>query len=265
MSIDRGVPKPTDSGTICIISTASFERDCLAQSLRHAFPAYEIFSLESEADWSADTCAEAEKSVVLYSIGAGHLSDEETKAKLKAFIARVSGRRVIVLAQSEDMSAWFDAIECGAVGYISPSVGLEDLVEMIRISSARNILMPRKSVMLLRQVMPTSQPEPGSELARWFTDRQLDVAEALQRGAANKIIAYELDLCESTVKVHIRNIMRKLKASNRTEAAFKLSQIASGTLKPEGAQAGGSDQRSQATVKRRSSLSGTGEGSRPTA
>ena len=37
---------------------------------------------------------------------------------------------------------------------------------------------------------------------------------------ANKLIAYELDMCESTVKVHIRNIMKKLKATNRTEVAY---------------------------------------------
>jgi DNA-binding NarL/FixJ family response regulator len=44
--------------------------------------------------------------------------------------------------------------------------------------------------------------------------------EALRRGKANKIIAYELNMRESTVKVHVRNIMKKLKAKNRTEVAF---------------------------------------------
>ena len=37
---------------------------------------------------------------------------------------------------------------------------------------------------------------------------------------ANKLIAYELNMCESTVKVHIRNIMRKLKATNRMQVAY---------------------------------------------
>jgi DNA-binding NarL/FixJ family response regulator len=48
------------------------------------------------------------------------------------------------------------------------------------------------------------------------------IALARAGGKANKIIAYEMELCESTVKVHIRNIMKKLHASNRTEVAFKL-------------------------------------------
>ena len=42
----------------------------------------------------------------------------------------------------------------------------------------------------------------------------------LQQGKANKIIAHELGMSESTAKVHIRNIMRKMGATNRTQAAF---------------------------------------------
>ena len=61
-----------------------------------------------------------------------------------------------------------------------------------------------------------------------FTTREAAVVEALRKGKANKIIAYELNLCESTVKVHIRNIMKKLKATNRTEVAYKLREMALG-------------------------------------
>ena len=49
--------------------------------------------------------------------------------------------------------------------------------------------------------------------------------EALKRGKTNKIIAYELNMQESTVKVHVRNIMRKLKATNRTEVVYKLNEM----------------------------------------
>jgi DNA-binding NarL/FixJ family response regulator len=49
--------------------------------------------------------------------------------------------------------------------------------------------------------------------------------EGIRRGKPNKIIAYELNMCESTVKVHVRAIMKKLKATNRTEVAFKTSAL----------------------------------------
>jgi DNA-binding NarL/FixJ family response regulator len=51
------------------------------------------------------------------------------------------------------------------------------------------------------------------------------VVEALCRGKANKQIAFELGMCESTVKVHVRHIMRKLKARNRTEVAMMVSNL----------------------------------------
>jgi DNA-binding CsgD family transcriptional regulator len=53
-----------------------------------------------------------------------------------------------------------------------------------------------------------------------FTARQAAVVKALRKGKANKIIAYELNMRESTVKVHVRNIMKKLSAKNRTEVAY---------------------------------------------
>ncbi|MNE26255.1 CsgBAC operon transcriptional regulatory protein [compost metagenome] len=58
-----------------------------------------------------------------------------------------------------------------------------------------------------------------------FTQREVDVINALTQGKANKIIAYELNLRESTVKVHIRNIMKKVDAKNRTEVIFKISDL----------------------------------------
>jgi DNA-binding NarL/FixJ family response regulator len=64
--------------------------------------------------------------------------------------------------------------------------------------------------------------EPGGLMAT-FTAREADVLAALQCGRSNKWIAHHLNLSENTVKVHIRHIMRKLHATNRTEAVI-LSQ-----------------------------------------
>ena len=58
-----------------------------------------------------------------------------------------------------------------------------------------------------------------------LTSRQMVVLAHLQRGSANKIIAHELDMSESTVKVHVRNIMRKVGATNRTQAVYKAQKL----------------------------------------
>jgi DNA-binding NarL/FixJ family response regulator len=58
-----------------------------------------------------------------------------------------------------------------------------------------------------------------------MTRRELAVIQAIQQGKSNKLIAYHLNMCESTVKVHVRNIMRKLAAKNRTEVAIKAQNM----------------------------------------
>ena len=65
-----------------------------------------------------------------------------------------------------------------------------------------------------------SLPAPGA-----VTARELAVVRAIQHGKSNKVIAYELGMCESTVKVHVRRIMKKLNAKNRTEVAIKTSEL----------------------------------------
>ena len=58
-----------------------------------------------------------------------------------------------------------------------------------------------------------------------ITKRELELLEKVQRGLQNKLIAFELGISESTVKVHMRNLMRKLKARNRTEVVFLANQL----------------------------------------
>ena len=64
--------------------------------------------------------------------------------------------------------------------------------------------------------------------ANGFSPRQVAVVEALRLGKPNKIIAYELNLQLNTVKVHVRNIMKKLHATNRTEVAYMATRLLNG-------------------------------------
>lgn len=67
-----------------------------------------------------------------------------------------------------------------------------------------------------------SEPSPEARTSRGegLTPRQLQVLDRLRLGNSNKVIARDLDMQESTVKVHVRQIMRKLGATNRTQAAL---------------------------------------------
>jgi DNA-binding NarL/FixJ family response regulator len=79
---------------------------------------------------------------------------------------------------------------------------------------------------LLASGVPGEAPfqPPTSDLV---TARELAVVRAIQKGKSNKVIAYELNMCESTVKVHVRRIMKKLNAKNRTDVAIKSQSLLS--------------------------------------
>lgn len=75
----------------------------------------------------------------------------------------------------------------------------------------------------IRRGFVVRQPVVVTEV---LTERQKQVLDCLRKGAPNKVIAYVLDIGESTVKVHIRSIMKALGAKNRTEILVKAGWVA---------------------------------------
>ena len=72
--------------------------------------------------------------------------------------------------------------------------------------------------------VPAGEPDT-SRLADLLTRRELEVLRLMARGDSNKAIANELVVSEGTVKFHVKNILRKLRASNRVEAASRYVQL----------------------------------------
>jgi len=88
---------------------------------------------------------------------------------------------------------------------------------------AGGVFVPADSFVKGQSSMATNVYGAGKE--KPFTDRQSAVVDALRRGKPNKLIAHELHMSESTVKVHIHNIMKKLGAKNRMEVAIKVGEL----------------------------------------
>ena len=111
------------------------------------------------------------------------------------------------------------AINFGAKGYIPSTANFEIAIEAVRFILAGGTYVPIDYLLASGPPAPsTTQLSPSANL---LTDREISVVRAIQEGKSNKVIAYKLCICEGTVKVHLRNIMRKMKAKNRTEVAIK--------------------------------------------
>ncbi len=208
---------------LAIIDGRSLERECFARSIRLSRPGLSVEAYASVDEWAAAEHA-AFPVAILYSVGTRNASDPEVAAQIERLVELAGETPAIVLAESEDLREMIAAVDRGARGYIPASVGIDVIFEAARLTAVGGIFLPIASALSLRDAV-AARSEPTKGLADIFTPRQASVAHALRRGKANKIIAYDLNMCESTVKIHIRNILKKLKATNRTEAAFKLNAL----------------------------------------
>ncbi len=146
---------------------------------------------------------------------------ETLRVTLQAIGQLGSGAPCVVLSDTEDPQHVVNALEAGAKGYITMSMPFAVVIAVLRLVTAGGTFAPARCLMGMRpEAFHVSKEKSAEKSAIAFTARQAAVVDALTKGMANKTIAYELNLRESTVKVHVRKIMRKLNATNRTQAAF---------------------------------------------
>ena len=130
---------------------------------------------------------------------------------------------VIVLSYNNDVEMAKAATSRRAKGYIPVTLGFDIAIEAVRFVLAGGTYVSIDY--LLTRTWPGNLPSEAVPASGAVTARELAVVRAIQQGKSNKVIAYELGMCESTVKVHVRSIMKKLNAKNRTDVAIKSSEL----------------------------------------
>ncbi|CCE99828.1 response regulator transcription factor [Sinorhizobium fredii] len=216
--------RPLQERHLVIIDGRALWRDSLARNIAADNPDEPILTFESSEEWRRQREEGTPPSAILLNIADRKVDDPAVEEEITILASEFAPVPVIVLADREDLTQIVKALECGAKGYIPSSVSVDVCIEAISLSLAGGIFVPARSVFAMRHLFETGDVAERP-LAGLFTDRQAEVVEALRRGKANKVIAYELNLRESTVKVHVRNIMKKIKAANRTEVAYKIYDL----------------------------------------
>lgn len=129
--------------------------------------------------------------------------------------------QIIMLTVSEDAEDLLEALRAGARGYLLKNIETDFLLDAIRraakAESVMSPLMANKLADAIRQPEKTSNASDSS--LEKLSPREREVITMLARGASNKEIARSLDLVESTVKIHVQGILRKLNLSSRVQAA----------------------------------------------
>ena len=127
---------------------------------------------------------------------------------ITAIRAEFPGARIIVLTTYEGDAQALGALQAGAAGYLLKSTLRKDLLDTIRAVHAGQRRIP---------------PAIAAEIAEHVTDdalseREIEILRCVAAGKSNKLIAFELQIAENTVKAHMRSILPKLEASDRTHA-----------------------------------------------
>jgi DNA-binding NarL/FixJ family response regulator len=127
---------------------------------------------------------------------------------LTAIRAEFSAAKIIVLTTYKGDAQALRALKAGAIGYLLKSALRKELMDAIRtVHAGRRSIPPEIAQQIAEHIVADALSEREIEVLRWVA-----------HGAANKEVAFRLNLSEETVKVHMKHILEKLNASDRTGA-----------------------------------------------
>ncbi len=176
-----------------------------------AYPDLELVGEASDGEQALECARALQPDVILMDLVMPVMDGVQA---IEALRAAGCTARVLALTSFSDDDLVPRALRAGALGYLLKNVSHQALVEAVRAAHAgRATLSPEATASLVRSAQ--APPPPGHDL----TPREREVLALLVRGLNNPQIGAELYVTEATVKSHVSNILSKLGAASRTEAA----------------------------------------------
>jgi DNA-binding NarL/FixJ family response regulator len=203
-----------------VIDEKSLSRECITKCLKALDKHLDIVTFATCEEYFEGTIG---IDVVIYHVREDISKWRYNNDKLTSLQKLFKAVPVIILSDIENPDTLFDMFESGARGFLSTdNITLEQIIDIIRLVKISGIFIAISNPPLQRKKKQALSGTPGSQ--DQFTPSEQAVLDRLKLGKANKIIAHELGLSESTVKVHIGTIMKKLKVTNRTQIVCRTYQ-----------------------------------------
>ncbi len=187
---------------------------------------FEVVGQVGDGRAAVEAARSLEPDLVLMDIAMPHLNGLEAMRRIKANSPET---RVVMLTVSEDDANLMAAARAGADGYLLKSLNAEDFLDLIEGLDRGEAPMTLATAARLLQNLEEKAPVEAAPESR-LTDRELEVLRLVAGGLPNKTIAQRLSVSENTIKYHMKNILQKLDAQSRTQAAMQA--ISKGLLDP---------------------------------
>lgn len=179
-------------------------------------PEFEIVGEASDGLEGVKRAKQLRPDVVLMDLNMTGLSGLEAMQLIVEDMPEVAVLMLTVSEEAEDLST---ALKNGARGYLLKNIEADYLTQSIKRAAAGESViaesMTAKLIMQFRNGMNTSPPAEKEKL----TPRERETMVCVARGESNKEIARNLNVAESTVKIHVQNILKKLSLSSRVQIA----------------------------------------------
>ena len=192
-------------------------------------PQFEVVGDAGDAGQAQRQAEELKPDLVLLD---NHLPGVNGVDALPALLAAVAGLRVLMLTVSEDERDLAAALRGGACGYLLKTIEGDALSAAIRRAMrGESVVAEQMTGKLVAAYREAAAPQPPPTLVAaavskldTLSQRELDILRGIARGQGNKEIARSLGIAETTVKIHVQHILRKLDVSSRVHAAVIASE-----------------------------------------
>lgn len=149
-------------------------------------------------------------------------ADEATLDMLRRLHAMAPDARIVVLTDEVSTTVLSRVLEAGADGYLLKDLSAEALIQSLRLVMMGEKVFPTPLADLLISGRLHGAPRQQASMSQLnhLSSREVEILRCLLSGDSNKIIARHLRITEATVKVHLKSLLRKINANNRTQAAI---------------------------------------------
>jgi NarL family two-component system response regulator LiaR len=191
------------------------DHELLTSGIRYvllSFDDLELVAIAGNGDQALELCEQARPDVILMDMMMSGMDGPATTQSIRERFPEV---QVLALSSFCDQELVQRAMEAGAIGYMLKGIPPKELAAAIRAAHAGRPTMAPEAIQALVRAA-----RPSLKLGQDLTDREREVLALLVEGLSNAEIAERLVVSLPTVKGHVSNIMSKLQASSRTEAAL---------------------------------------------